>query len=208
MAVNDLYELTIYMSSTSAHARIVLGYKQTGRSNDAETLKSACEFFAVNQLLVLRNCLALDVDLNELQMHQVTVGNEIPGIHPFIALAGLRTGSSLPFGAAAVATKITDAPNSRFNGRYYLPGISEDDQDDGTLNAAILALLVLWNAQILVTLPTSLPQTATFEANVISRFDGGVPRVPPIGFNVESMVQRVNLKQQRRRITKERGYSG
>lgn len=208
MAVNDLYELTVFMSSTSASATIVLGYKQDGGSNDAETLKSACQFFAANQLLAMRACLAVDVDLNQVNMHQVSAGDEIPGIHPFIALGGLRTGDSLPFNAAAVATKITDAPNSRFNGRYYMPGISEADQDDGTLNAAILALLVLWNNEILVTLQTSLPQTATFEAVVISRVDGGVPRVPPIGFNVDSMIQRVALKQQRRRTTRERGWTG
>lgn len=208
MAVGDLYNLTIHLSSTSSSGIIVLGYKQTVGTNDQDTLKSACEFFAVNQMLLLRACLALDVHLNQLTMHQVTPGNDIPGIHPVINLAGLRVGDSLPFSSAAVATKITDAPNAKFNGRYYCPGISEDDQDDGTLNATILALLVLWNIGITDTLSTSLPQTAKFEAAVISRFEDGVPRVPPIGFNVESMIQRVHLKQQRRRVTEEVGFSG
>ena len=206
MAVNDLYELTIYLSSTSSSGSLVLGYKQTGGSNDAETLKSAASFFANNQLLELVKVLAADVDTNQVNMRQVSVGDEIPGIHPIIALGGGRTGDSLPFSAAAVATKITNAPNSRFNGRFYIPGISELDQDEGTLNATIIALLVLWNVEVLKTLPTSLPQTATFEPIVISRVDAGVPRVPPIGFEIQSMLQTINMRQQRRRGTKERGW--
>lgn len=207
MAVGDLYNLTCYVSSAAESASIVLGYKQTGGSNDAKTLKSACEFFAANQMLILRNCLSDQVDITQVDMYPVTPNNETPGINPFQTLPGARSGASLSFGAAAVATKITDAPNSRFNGRMYTPGILEGDQAEGTLSAPILALLVLWNAEILKTLQTSLPQTATFEAVVISRFDNKIPRVPPVGFNVDSMVQRVHLKQQRRRITRERGFS-
>lgn len=206
MAVGDLYELTIYLSSTSSSGILVFGYRQTVGTNDGETLTSAANFFVNNQILELRKCLAPDVDLNQVEFRQVSVGNEIPGVVPIIALAGTRLGDSLPFTSAAVATKITDAPNSKFNGRYYLPGISEDDQDEGTLNAAILALLVLWNAELLILISTSLPQTAKFEHVVISRFEDGIKRVPPVGFLVETMLQTTSMRQQRRRLTEERGW--
>lgn len=141
-------------------------------------------------------------------MYSVHGAQEIPGIVPMIALQGLRMGDSLPWGAAAVATKITDAPNAKFNGRYYLPGIAQEDQTDGVLSATILALLVLWNDEILIDLPTSSPQDAVFKPIVISRFLDGNPRATPVPFDIVTMTQRVNLKQQRKRITEEVGFTG
>lgn len=208
MAVGDLYNLTIYISSTSSSGILVLSYRQSSGANDADTLQSACDFFVANQLLKLRDCLADEVDLNRVDMHSVFGAQEIPGINPIIALPGLRPGDALPFGAAAVATKITDAPNAKFNGRYYLPGISETDQTDGKLETAILALLVLWNVEVERDLLTSSPQDAVFKPVVISRFENGVPRINPVAFDIVSTVQRINLKQQRRRITQEVGFSG
>jgi len=205
MALNDLYNLTIFLSGPASSGSIVLGYRQNGGSNGPNTLQSACEFFVANQALVLRTALSTECTLREVQMHQVSVGNEIPGIESTAGLVGTRVGNSLPWGAASVLTKITNAPNAKFNGRVFIPGISEDDVLDGIITSALATILIAVGVEILATVSTSLPETATFAPVVISRFLDGIPRVPPVAFDILNVRVRTTMNQQRRRITRERG---
>lgn len=205
MAVNDLYELTVYLSSSASAASLVFGYRQNTGTNDADTLQSAVEFWAANDALVLAACLSTQVRIDEVKMVGITALGEIEGIQHNVPVFGTRTGSSLPFTSAAVITKVTNAPNARHNGRVFIPGVSEDDTVDGTIVAALIALLVIFGDQMEVELQTSLPQTARFEPVTISRTINGVPRVPIVGFDVISTTPRPTMHQQRRRLTRRRG---
>jgi hypothetical protein len=207
MAVGDLYKLDLHLHLLGGDASIALGYRQTAGASGVDTLQSAVEFFQANYVTDFLAVLAQDVELDQIRMDQVSAGDEIPGFVNLVGLPGTRVGQALPAGAAAVITWVTDAPNSKHNGRSYIPGISEDDVAAGSFDAPILALLstlaTLWQTD----LPTSLPETAVYELVTISRVEGGVPRVPPVGFQVQSAVIRQIVYSQRRRITKRLGVS-
>lgn len=207
MAVGDLYTLRVYYALPDSPMTIGLGYVQTGGVNDKDTLQSAVEFWVANFAAAFEAVLSVDADFDQVRMDQVSVGNEIPGIESLVGIPGTRLGTSLPASVAAVISWVTDAPNAKHNGRFYIGGISEADQVNGLLSVAILALLNTLSTTLQSTLLTSLPQTATFELATISRVLDGAPRVPPVGFLVESGVIRQPVHQQRRRVTKRRGHN-
>ena len=207
MAVNDLYELRVYYHLPAAPVTISFSYKQTAGSNDNLTLQSAVDFFVVNMLPPLLAALAADVFVDQIRMDQVSVGNELPAFTNLVGSPGTVVGEALPAGGAAVISWVTDAPNAKHNGRFYLAGVSEDEVNAGNISVAQLTLMNTLAVQLQATLATSLPQDAEFELITISRVLDGVPRVPPVGFLVESHVTRLPFFSQRRRITSQLGLS-
>ena len=207
MAVNDLYELRIYYHLPGAPVTIAFQYKQTAGTNDKETLQSAVDFWLANFLPNMVAFLATDTFIDQIRMDQVSVGDELPAFTNLVGTPGGRAGDSLPAGGAAVISWVTDAPNAKHNGRVYFAGISEAEVNAGNISVVQLALMNTFANTVQGTLFTSLPQDAEFELITISRVLNGVPRVPPVGFLVESHVTRLPFFSQRRRITKRLGLS-
>jgi len=207
MAIGDLYQLQVNYHLPDSEVSIALGYVQDAGTNDKDTMQSAVAFFQVNMLPALRNTLAVDCEVDQIRMDQVSVGNEIPGFVNLVGLPGTVLGQAIPSGGAAVVSWVTNAPNAKHNGRFYLAGVSEDEVSQGNLSAAQFALMGLLITALTAKLQTSLPQTATFDLATISRVLDGVPRVPPVGFLVLSGIARSPLYSQRRRITDRLGIS-
>jgi len=207
MAIGDLYVLRVNYHLPDAQVSIGHGYKQSAGVNDKDTLQSAVDFWVANSLTFLRNCLAADVEVDQVRMDQVEPGNELPGFDNLVGLPGTVTGQALPSGSASVLSWVTDAPNSKHNGRMYIAGVSENEVVNGLLTAAQSAMQILLADELQTDLLTSLPQTAVFVPNVISRVLNGAPRVPPVGFEILSGVVRLPLFSQRRRITSRLGTS-
>jgi len=207
MAVGDLYKLRVDYALPEGPVSIGLGYRQKSGANGPATLQSAVDFFNANKLIALSNVLAVNTSIDQIRMDQVSTGNDIPGFVNIGFLLGNRMGNAIPAGGAAVVSWITDAPNSKNNGRVFIAGISESDIVSSVLTASILTALVAFVDEMLLDLLTSLPEDAVFELVTISRVLNGVPRVPPIGFKVESGLVRSIPFSQRRRITKRLGIS-
>lgn len=207
MAVGDLYELRVHYHLPASSVTIGFGYEQTVGTNDNLTLQSAIDFWIANMRPLLVACLAADVIVDQIRMDQVSVGNELPAFDNSTGISGTVVGQSLPAGGAAVISWVTDAPNAKHNGRVYIAGISEVEVNVGNISVAQLVLLNAFADQMETTLLTSLPQDAEFELSTISRVLNGVPRVPPVGFFVQSHVTRLPFFSQRRRITKRLGLS-
>ncbi len=205
--IGDLYELRIRYHLPDANASVGLGYQQTAGGNDNLTMQSALDFFNTNFLPFFRDCLAADVSIDQLRMDQVSVGDELPGLINFTGTAGGLGAQALPGGGASVISWVTDAPNAKHNGRMYIGGVAESEVNAGNISAALLFAMNDFATEVQNTLATSLPQDAEFELSTISRILNGVPRVPPVGFLVESHVARLPYFSQRRRITKTVGLS-
>lgn len=207
MAIGDLYVLRVNYHLPDAEVSIGLGYKQSAGTNDKDTLQSAVDFWVANSLTIFRNCLAADVEVDQVRMDQVEPGNELPGFDNLVGLPGTVAGQALPSGSASVISWVTDAPNSKHNGRIYIAGVSENEVDNGLISAAQIALNVLLSNELQTDLLTSSPQDAVFVPNTISRVLNGAPRVPPVGFEILSGVIRLPMFSQRRRITSRLGTS-
>ena len=207
MAVNDLYEVRVYYHLPGAPVTIAFGYKQTAGSNDNLTLQSAVDFWITNMLPTLLVTLAADVVVDQVRMDQVSVGNDLPAFTNLVGSPGSVFGQALAAGGAAVISWVTDAPDAKHNGRFYLAGVSEQEVSNGLISVAQLTVMNALAVQLQATLATSLPQDAEFELVTISRVLNGVPRVPPVGFLVESHVTRLPFFSQRRRITSRLGLS-
>jgi len=207
MAVGDLYQLRVDYTLPDSNVSIGLGFRQKAGTNGPATLRSAVDFFNANRLAAFLDVLSTEVEVDQIRMDLVSPGDEIPGFVNLVGIPGTRIGPPLPAGSAAVLSWITDAPNAKHNGRFYIAGIPEVDVVDGVLIAAILVDLGLlgtdWNQDLL----TSLPEDAVFELITISRFVNGGPRILPIGFLVENFVIRVPMYSQRRRITRRLGIN-
>lgn len=207
MAVGDLYSLQVGINGVGRASSVALGYRQTVGTNDSQTLQSAVDFFVTNFLTVLKNVISVDAEIGQVRMDQVTVGDEVSGIDELSGQVGAVTGAITAEGGAAVITWVTDAPNSKHNGRTYLPGVSEDEVIASVISPAQSGVNILlankWDDDLL----TSLPQTAVFERVVISRILNGAPRVPPVGFKVTSNVVRLPMYTQSRRISNYWGHN-
>lgn len=207
MAIGDLYQLRVNYHLPDAQVSIGHGYEQSAGSNDKDTLQSAVDFWVANSLTFLRNCLAVDAEVDQVRMDQIEPGNELPGFDNLVGLPGTVVGQALPSGSASVISWVTDAPNAKHNGRMYLAGISENEVDNGLISPAQSGLNILLSDELQTDLLTSLPQDAVFVPHVISRVLNGAPRVPPVGFEILSGVVRLPMFSQRRRITSRLGTS-
>ncbi len=207
MAIGDLYELRISYHSESSLYSNGFGYIQLVGTNDNLTLQSAVDFWVANMLPSFLDMLSVEVEVDQVRMDQVSAGDELPAFTNLVGSPGTVAGANLPGGAAAVISLVTNAPNAKHNGRVYIGGISEDEVNAGNISVAQLGFM---NAFLFVQvndLLTSLPQDAGFQWATISRVLNKAPRVPPVGFLVQSTVARLPFYSQRRRITKRLGIS-
>ncbi len=203
MATNDLYRANYRFEGAQSGFTVGIGYRQVSGTNDENTMQDLCdELFLISTTQFLA-VLSDQINQTGIECFQVTGSNETPGR---LALEqpnpGTVVSQAIPMGGAAVLSLLTDAPNSRFNGRIFIAGIPEVSQVEGAFTVGFITLLTLLAAKLDdPTIPLG-PGSAVFKPVVISRFDEGVKRVPPVGFDVISISVNPFVKNQRRRNTK------
>lgn len=207
MAVDDLYRLSFHINASGTETECVLGYRQDSGSNDADTLEALCQAFidaAQADLLAIlsENCLVSRIKVVTVTNHQ-----EVPGLIDQEGQAGTVVSQSLPPNMAAIIHLPTNAPNAKHNGRIFIAGCPENFQDAGTINGISLGLIQDFADELAIDLEPSAPQDAVFTPVVISSVENGAPRVPPVGFDVLIPVAKASMRQQRRRKTREFGFS-
>ena len=208
MAVNDLYVCTTFCRTAEGVMQFTFGYKMDAGVIGAGTLRLASLEFALNRLDALMLAISSDVEVDKVAFHSVTNFDDIPGFVNFNNIEGALGGESVPNSSNAVISLKTNAPNAKHNGRMYIPGVVETDQDEGTLKAAVKTALNVFGTKLELDLVLAGPETAEFTPVVISRIVDGAPRVPPVGFSLVSALVRPNMKQQRKRGGRRFGLSG
>lgn len=207
MADGDLYSLTVHLLNEDQPVSFSMGYEQDGGTYGIETGLAVCVKFTADYLPKLLLCLTDDVTVDQLFFNPIGISTELAGFANLSGAVGGILGEPLPSNMAALVHLPTVAPNSKHNGRIYLPGIPEASIVGGVISVAQLALIQTWATQMFVDIVPAAPEDATFKPIVISRFVGGVKRVPPIGFDILEPVAKNEVRQQRRRTTRRRGLS-
>lgn len=203
VATNDLYRANYRFEGEGSGFTVGIGFRQVSGTNDENTLQDLCDVLFIMSTDEFLAILSDGINQTGIEVFQVTGSNETPGR---LALpqpnSGTVVSDALPMGGALVLSLLTNAPNSRFNGRIYIAGIPESGQDEGQLESAYItdaiALAAVLDDQ---TIPLG-PGSAVFKPVVISRWDEGIKRVPPVGFDVLSISVNSFVKNQRRRNTK------
>lgn len=207
MAVNDLYVATTFCRTAEGVMQFTFGYKQDAGVVGPDTLRLASVEFALNRLDALMLAISSDVEVDKVAFHSVTNFDDIPGYANFNNIEGALGGEAVPNSSSAVLSLKTNAPNAKHNGRIYIPGVVETDQEEGTLKAAVQTAINVFGTKLELDLVLAGPETAEFTPVVISRFVDEVKRVPPVGFSLVSALVRPNMKQQRKRGGRRFGLS-
>jgi hypothetical protein len=208
MAIGDLYVATTHVRTAEGVMQFSFGYLMEGGVIGSASLTVASLEFALNRLDAYALAVSADVEVDKVEFRCITNTTDIPGGVNFNNIEGALVGEALPNSAAACLSLKTTAPNSKHNGRMFLPGVREIDQIDGTIDAAELTLLNAFGTKLELDLALPGPETADFTPVVISRFLDGAKRTPPVGFNLLSAIARPVTKQQRRRGGRRFGLSG
>lgn len=199
MAIGDLYIARTHVRTAEGVMQFSFGYLMDAGTYTAVTGVKAALHFAQTKLDKYVLAVSDQVEVDKVHFDCVTNFVDIPGFVNFDNLEGALVGDALPNSSAAVLKLVTTAPNSKHNGRMYIPGVREGDADDGVLDAPTQALINTFGTVLELDLAAIPTETAEFTPVVISRFLDGIKRVPPLGFNLLSAVVDPNMKQQRRR---------
>lgn len=208
MAVGDLYLLTVQIRTGGNVTQIGLGFEQDAGTNGPYTLEATTTAWELSVLPTLLLALATDASVERIAMVPVTATDEVPGQTDYYAKDGVVIGDGLPSNMAAVIHMATTGPNAKHNGRVYIAGISELEQNAGRLTVAQQTLMDNIATKLALDVAPTAPEDANFTPVVISRYVDGVKRTPPIGYPVTIPVARNIMRQQRRRKTPSFGFVG
>lgn len=115
------------------------------------------------------------------------------------AVAGSNAGDPLPAQCALVFTLATLVKGRSYRGRFYLPGVTEDEVTAGTLNGASVTSFTTIGTQLGAVFGPS-GSNANWQLVVISRYLNGVKRATPVGTAVTTIVLDPVIRTQRRRV--------
>ena len=203
MAIGDLYTARFRFESKSSGMITSMSYKQTAGTNDADTMSDLAVAIGVKVEAPFKLILSRDVEFTGIEVNQTVGLNETPGLTRFeLPNIGDNASDAIPMGGCCVMSILTDAPNSKFNGRMFVSGIPESSELNGAVTAPAIADMNALGAVLDDTITSVGPGGATFVPSVISRFKDGIKRAVPIAFKVLSITADAFIKNQRRRNTR------
>lgn len=157
-----------YSAPNSSEHLCVHWYEYSGPGDtDADVLNSCDVFFRTEWGPDWQQSASEDYDFDEIELDVINLDGTVKrniGSAP-ASLPGLHTSDMEPPGCAMLLTADTDTPKQR--GRKYVPGLSEASVEDGLINAARIASLVLLTLEYLDTITQGL--AGDLEPGVLSR---------------------------------------
>ena len=205
MAILDFYTSTIHLTTAGRTWTFSFDWVQYAGSISPGTLFNMSSDIKTGIGTKLMLCLDDEIELDAIITRNVSDDVDIPGLVNYNNVKGAIAGEPLPNNMCAVLKQITDAPKSKFNGRIFISGLSEETQDSGVLSAGQITLLNALGTEMVADLILSGSETAEFHPGVISRVEGGAPRPSPVFFRADTYIVDPNLRQQRRRTTRRLG---
>jgi len=205
VAAGDLYELTVHMAVQETACQFGQAYRMTTGTYNVTTAQAAAQAWFDANMVNLLLSLSEAVEIDAIRFNPIGISTELDGGIAMDGANGDEIGNPIPANCCALIHLPTVAPNSKHNGRIFLPGIVEAGINDGVLTAAQLALTKTFADKLDENLVTLSPDDAIFVPGVISRFEDGIKRVPPVIFDIKNPVVKTATRQQRSRMTRRVG---
>lgn len=205
MPVGDLYALKFTYCVQARCCSMNLGYRDLNAGLTHEQAEVVANAFDNSLLDLILDVMSVDVQAQSLYVLGVNPAGNIPFVRNYLDKNGTRAGTAMPNDSPFIISLITDAPNSKHNGRVYISGLSEDDVENQKLLPAFLAGAVdaLAEALIVEIEDTDAP-VSDFEPSVLVRQADGIPVSPPSSHGVIAWNSNGIIYSQRRRRTKMR----
>ena len=205
MAVGNIYEAQINLNGPEGVWSFSFGYKQIDGANGPDTLERLA--LAMQPLFdpAFLNILGHNHVIESIEVAQVDTGDDIPGIAAFPDGIGNVQETALPDGAPLLVNWKTIAPNAKFNGKSYVSGVPVTYVTNGLITSNALPFIQTWVDGMIVDIQLTGGENAEFTPVVISRYEDGVKRTQPIGYEIEFGSVNGAIKNQRRRRTKNKG---
>jgi len=207
VAVNDLYQLTVHLTVAQTACQFGQGYRMAQGTYGIPTGQAAAQAWFDANVSNLLLCITTTTEIDAIRFNPIGISTELDGGIALNGANGSIAANPLPANACALLHLPTDAPNSKHNGRIYLPGISEVGIVAGVIDGSNLALIQTFADELSEALEPANPEDAVFTPVVISRFELGIKRVPPVGFDISTPVVANAPRQQRSRMTRRLGLS-
>lgn len=151
----------------------------------------------------LLDMLSVEATLASVYAYAIVPGSAVAFRTPaLVTEVGTITGDPAPSNLAAVGSLLQGETSSKANGRCYISGFGDSAWDSTSANFSFAFQALLQDF-----LDKMLLGHAGFSLGVLSKFVGSAPRVPPVIFPVTSVVARLPVRQQRRRVTELRATS-
>jgi hypothetical protein len=207
MAIGDLYEMVTYVRTAERPMQFTFGYRMEAGTINPDSMPKAALKFSQDMLDTYILCCATGLEVDKVEMRPVTNTTDLIGGILFNNKVGTLIGDPLPNSSNPVIHLLTNAPNSKHNGRMFVPGCPEEANEDGDVSVVQQALLNTFGTGLLLDLIPDFGETAEYTPVVISRYLAGVKRTPPIGHTLVSAIARPFFRQQRKRGGKRLGLS-
>jgi hypothetical protein len=201
VAITDLAEVAVEYTDTTRNSTYVTthGFQAIDTTSTRDQLADA---FKTAMVKSTAGGLLFPVT-NNINSTRLTVRDVKPGTGALVernyaAVTGGSGGDPLPPQDACVFSLRTTLAGRSFRGRFYLPSLQETGQSSGKFDSSQLAILQAVAANLLAVFGPTGTDTK-WQLVVISREAAGVPRVPPIGTPVTTILVRDIVYTQRRR---------
>lgn len=203
MAINDLFTVQYRYLLSARVCTGIVAYRATFAEVLSTLSRSLDRAFNDEIVPLLQACWSNEVSIQSTYVLGVNPAGKIPSYTYQTDDTGSIAAQAYPGDSPLVIKMITDAPNSRHNGRLYLSGFADTNVTAQVLNAAYLA-------GPLAALATALkgtivdPDSASriWQPVVLTREDLGIPIIPPTSFDVINTVTQNTIFSQRRRRTR------
>lgn len=208
MTVGDIYFSQTSCSTNNRNWTMGHWLKETvdySAPNDAQPIADAV---FLQWTVFLRACLCVDSHLESVSVWKRFAGSSRPGVVYATTGAGSRPGRSMSNDNAMFINLRQDTVNAKYNGAFYLSGMSENDQDnnkwdDTFLNGPIAQFLERFDQPLIV----AGGETGSFAWSVLSK--AYTPPTTEIGtaFEVFKAVASDRVASQRKRRNKVTGWA-
>jgi hypothetical protein len=208
MTVGDIYYVQTSCSTNNRNWTFGNWLKETVDYSEPNNAQPIADTVFLTFSVALRPVLAVDSHLEGVSVWKRHLGSSRPGQVLASAGEGARPGRSMSNDNSLFINLRQDTVNAKYNGAFYLAGLSENDQDNNRwdtafLNGPVQTFLDVFEAPVI----PSGPPTGSFAWAVLSK--AFTPPSTPIGtaFEVFKAVASDRVASQRRRRQKIRGWA-
>lgn len=209
MAVNDLFTVRVKYLVQSKVCTSTYGYRATFTEEPLPMSRSLARAFNADIIPAMLDVWTTQTQLMSIYVLGINPKGRIPDYDLFEDDFGTIVDDPFPNNRPYVLKQLTDAPNSKLNGRVYMSGFGYDNVTAQVLNLAFLAGPVADFATALKTTIVDPDEiTRIWQPVVVHRTFAGFPVVPPGFFDVVNVVSNDTIFSQRRRITPQTNSHG
>lgn len=202
MAVNDLFTVEMRYLSDAREMSSVFAYRATFGEAVVPMSRSLDRAFNADIIPEVLATWTTEVQLMSTYVLGINPAGRIPSYTYQTADFGTIVDDTYPNNRTYVIKQITNAPNSKHNGRIYMSGFGHGNVTAQILNAAYLDGVVQDLIDVLVADIVDPDEASRiWRPVVVNRVVLGVPVVPPGFFDVEALTANATIFSQRRRTT-------